>query len=181
MDEPECSIESGYTNPGEEMANERITEDLVDDQLRQNGYYEDPDTVVVEKQQSTIEAIRSALAKAGKGGKGGRGYPEFIITSPATPDMVVVIECKAELKCHESPDRDKPVEYAVDGAPSTMQNTCHLITRRLPLRSAETRNPTLVVPANAKGRIGASQFASSHRCGDYANGPAVRSYRGCFV
>lgn len=97
------------------MANERITEDIVDDLLRKNGFYDDPDKVVVEKQQSTVEAIRSALAKAGKGGKGGRGYPEFIITAPDTPDMVVVIECKADTKFHESPNRDKPVEYAVDG------------------------------------------------------------------
>lgn len=98
------------------MANERVTEDMVDDLLRKHGYYDDPDTVVVEKQQSTIEAIRTALVKAGKGGKGGRGYPEFIITTPQTPDMAVVIECKAEVRFHESPGRDKPVEYAVDGA-----------------------------------------------------------------
>lgn len=97
------------------MANERVTEDMVDELLRKHGFYDDPDTVIVEKQQSTVEAIRSALIKAGKGGKGGRGYPEFIITSPSTPDMVVVIECKADVKCHESPNRDKPVDYAVDG------------------------------------------------------------------
>jgi hypothetical protein len=97
------------------MANERLTEDMVDDLLRKHGFYDDPETVIVEKQQSTVEAIRSALAKAGKGGKGGRGYPEFIITSTDAPDMVVVIECKSEVRFHESPDRDKPVEYAVDG------------------------------------------------------------------
>lgn len=97
------------------MANERVTEDMVDDLLRKHGFYDDPDKVIVEKQQSTVEAIRTALLKAGKGGKGGRGYPEFIITAPDTPDMVVVIECKAETKNHESAVRDKPVEYAVDG------------------------------------------------------------------
>jgi hypothetical protein len=97
------------------MANERITEDLVDDLLRKHGYYDDADAVVVEKQQSTVEAIRTALAKAGKGGKGGRGYPEFIITAPDTPDMVVLIECKADQKFHGSRVRDKPVDYAIDG------------------------------------------------------------------
>ncbi len=97
------------------MANERVTEDMVDDLLRKNGFYSDPDEVIVEKQQSAVVAIRSALAKAGKGGKGGRGYPEFIITSPDTPDMVVVIECKAEIKFHESANRDKPLQYGVDG------------------------------------------------------------------
>ncbi len=98
------------------MANERVTEDMVDALLRKHGFYDDPDAVVVEKQQSTVEAIRAALIKAGKGGKGGRGYPEFIITAPGTPDMAVIVECKAEPRFHESPARDKPVEYAVDGA-----------------------------------------------------------------
>src|SRR5690348_5314994 len=97
------------------MANERLTEDMVDDLLLKHDFYDDPEAVIVEKQQSTVEAIRSALAKARKGGKGGRGYPEFIVTAPDTPDMVVVIECKADVKFHESPGRNKPVEYAVDG------------------------------------------------------------------
>lgn len=71
------------------MANERITEDMVDDLLRKNGFYNDPDTVIVEKQQSLIVAIRAALTKAGKRGKGGRGYPEYIITTLVTcpPEM----------------------------------------------------------------------------------------------
>ena len=51
------------------MANERLTEGMVDDLLRKHGFYHDPDTVIVEKQQPIVEAIRSAVAKAGKGGK----------------------------------------------------------------------------------------------------------------
>ena len=98
------------------MANERVTEDMVGDVLRKLGYYADPDAVMVEKQQSAIEEIRTALAKASKTGKGKAGYPEFIVTAPDTTDMVVVIECKAETAKHESANRDKPVEYAVDGA-----------------------------------------------------------------
>lgn len=82
------------------MASERVTEDMVDELLRTHGFYEDEDVIFVEKQQSSVEAIRSALAKAGKGGKGGRGYPEFVITTPDTPDMAVVIECKASVKFH---------------------------------------------------------------------------------
>lgn len=98
------------------MANERITEDLVEAQLRSFDYYDDPDNIVVEKQQSTVEAIRKALSRASKTGKGtAAGYPEFIITSPATPDMVVLVECKADVKYHESPNRDLPKDYAVDG------------------------------------------------------------------
>ena len=98
------------------MANERITEDMVEARLRDLRYYDDPDAIVVEKQQSTVEAIRKALSKASKTGKGtAAGYPEFIITSPETPDMVVLVECKADVKHHESTNRDKARDYAVDG------------------------------------------------------------------
>lgn len=97
------------------MANERKTEDLVEERLRALGYYGDKDAVLVEKQQSEVEAIRKALAKASKSGKGGVGYPEHIITAPATPDMVVVVECKADVKYHASASLDRPKDYAVDG------------------------------------------------------------------
>ncbi|OFM34192.1 class I SAM-dependent DNA methyltransferase [Corynebacterium sp. HMSC072A02] len=97
------------------MANERITEDLVDDRLRDLGYYDDAEKIVVEKQQSAIEAIRKSLSKASKTGGGGSGYPEFIISAPETPDMVVVVECKPEIRFHESKNRDRPKDFAVDG------------------------------------------------------------------
>jgi type I restriction enzyme M protein len=97
------------------LTNERVTEDLVEHALRENGYYDDPEKVVVEKQQSAIVAIRKALAKASKTGKGGVGYPEFIVTASATPDMVLVIECKGDIAKHESADRNRPKDFAVDG------------------------------------------------------------------
>lgn len=97
------------------MANERITEDLVEEQLRALGFYENEDEIVVEKQQSAIASIRKALSKASKQGKGGAGYPEYIITAPETPDMVIIVECKAEVKRHSSPQRNKPRDFAVDG------------------------------------------------------------------
>jgi type I restriction enzyme M protein len=97
------------------MSNERITEDMVDGLLREHGYYKNPNAVVVEKQQSAVAGIRAALSKASKSHKGGAGYPEFIITAPDTPDMVLLIECKAELNKHESKSREKPADYAVDG------------------------------------------------------------------
>ena len=99
------------------MTNERITEDLVEAQLRAFGYYDDPDRIIVEKQQSTVRSIRKHLSKATKSGKRSAvGYPEFIITSPDTPDMVVVVECKADIKRHESANRDQAQRFAVDGA-----------------------------------------------------------------
>jgi hypothetical protein len=97
------------------MTNERVTEDLVEQALRDNGYYDDPDSIVVEKQQSAVVAIRTALAKASKSGKGGAGHPEFIVTVPATPDMVLVVECKGDVAKHESKDRARPKDFAVDG------------------------------------------------------------------
>lgn len=97
------------------MANERITEDMVEAQLRALGYYDNEDTIIVEKQQSTVSDIRKALSKASKQGKGGSGYPEYIITSPATPDMVVLVECKADVKKHASAAGDRAKDFAVDG------------------------------------------------------------------
>ncbi|WP_395406054.1 class I SAM-dependent DNA methyltransferase (plasmid) [Arthrobacter sp. UC242_113] len=97
------------------MANERITEDFVDGLLRESGFYATPDSIFVEKQQSAVASIRTALSKASKSGKGGIGYPEFIITDATTPDMVVVIECKAQVSKHASPKLDKPADFAVDG------------------------------------------------------------------
>ncbi len=88
---------------------------MVDGILRKLGFYDQPEEVFVEKQQSEVAAIRAILAKASKTGKGGAGYPEFIITEAATPDVVVVIECKASTRQHVSKDRNRPVDYAVDG------------------------------------------------------------------
>ncbi|ALX04137.1 restriction endonuclease [Aeromicrobium erythreum] len=88
---------------------------MVDAAMRALGYYDDEDAIVVEKQQSVVKAIREALSKASKTGKGRAGYPEFIVTSPDTPDIVVLVECKADTAKHESANRDKPVDFAVDG------------------------------------------------------------------
>jgi len=97
------------------VPNERITEDMVEAKLRELGFYDDEESVLVEKQQSVVKAIRTALSKASKTGKGRAGYPEFIISAPATPDMVVVIECKASARNHQSRNRDQPKDFAVDG------------------------------------------------------------------
>jgi len=94
--------------------NERITENLVRDTLRLHNYY-DLASLKVEEQSSEIVSIQKALRNASKTGKGGRGAPEFIVSDKDTPDFVLVIECKAEVAFHESPSRNKPADYAVDG------------------------------------------------------------------
>ncbi len=116
------------------MANERITENLVRDKLRELGYYEKTNDIRVEEQKSAIESIRRALVAASKAGGGGGGSPEFIITNPEPEqqDFVMIIECKADVKNHASPttavmigppadetpeERAKRVtRFAVDGA-----------------------------------------------------------------
>lgn len=94
--------------------NERITENIVRDAFRSFGYYDDPD-LVVDEQQSTIPRIDKLLQTASKKGNA-KGYPEFIVHSSTENDFVCVVECKADVKKHQSKSRNKYAEYAVDGA-----------------------------------------------------------------
>lgn len=95
--------------------NEAITVDLVSRKLREQGY-EDDDTIVVEREQTTeIDRINKLLATASKKGSG-KGYPDFIVTNKALPDFVFVIECKADVTKHQSDTLDGYADYAVDGA-----------------------------------------------------------------
>ena len=92
--------------------NERKTEDLVERRLRAKDYYKPPHTV--EKQRSESPKIRKLLRNASKSGTGA-GHPEFLIRSEEVSDFLIVIECKADTSRHESPERNKPRDYAVDG------------------------------------------------------------------
>jgi type I restriction enzyme M protein len=84
-------------------ANERLTENIVREQLRGLNYFDQNSDIRVEEQKSNIEEIRRLLKSAGKSGQGGTGSPEFIITSPSDPDLVVIIECKARIADLVSP------------------------------------------------------------------------------
>ena len=94
---------------------ERQTENLVRTKLREFGYYEPENGITVEEQKSEIAKVKTLLSKASKNAKGNAGYPEFIISNRKDAAFLVVFECKPDVKKHESPARDKPVEYAVDG------------------------------------------------------------------
>ena len=94
---------------------ERQTENLVRNKLREFGYYEPENGITVEEQKSEIAKVKLLLTKASKNAKGNAGYPEFIISNRKDAAFLVVFECKPDVKKHESPGRDKPVEYAVDG------------------------------------------------------------------
>ena len=94
------------------MANERKTETIIRNTLRELGYYDDKD-IIVEEQKSDSSIISKLLLKASKSGNGA-GYPEFIIRKKNS-DLVIIIECKANVRNHESEKKDNPKNYAVDG------------------------------------------------------------------
>ena len=62
-------------------ANERITENIIRNSLRDLGYYNPDNDIVIEEQKSQIEEVKSLLKGASKTGGGGIGAPEFIISS----------------------------------------------------------------------------------------------------
>lgn len=97
------------------MANERKTEMLVRDKLRDLGYYQADNGITIEEQKSEIAKVKNLLSKASKNARGNTGYPEFIVSSKKDSSFLIVFECKPDTKKHESPQRDKPIDYAVDG------------------------------------------------------------------
>lgn len=91
------------------MANERKTEHIVRTHFNKNL-----SIIEVEEQQSENPKIDKLLKSASKKGNG-RGYPEFIVTYKTNSDLLIVIECKADLTKHESKTKDRYVDHAVDG------------------------------------------------------------------
>lgn len=96
------------------MANEAKTMNVFREILRSAGYYDDK-SITVEEQKSDNKTIQKLLRNASKSGIG-KGYPDFIITSSEHSNLVIVVECKAELSRHESETKDCFKDYAVDGA-----------------------------------------------------------------
>lgn len=92
------------------MANERKTEIIT--RLHFSNYL---DQICIEEQRSDNSKIDKLLKFASKKG-GGKGYPEFIISYKTNPDLLIVVECKADVAKHESNNHDKYSEFAVDGA-----------------------------------------------------------------
>jgi len=91
------------------MANERKTEKIVRSHLEK--YRE---IIHIEEQSSEIPKIDKLLKGASKKGNG-KGRPEFIVTFNKNKDLLIVVECKADILKHESQTFDKFAEYAVDG------------------------------------------------------------------
>ena len=91
------------------MANERKTEQIV-----RTHFEKDNKFIKIEEQQSDILKIDKLLKTASKKGEG-KGRPEFIVTYNNNNDFLIVVECKADTTKHESTNKDKYSEYAVDG------------------------------------------------------------------
>ncbi|QLB41460.1 MULTISPECIES: class I SAM-dependent DNA methyltransferase [Mannheimia] len=93
---------------------ETETEWLFKDLLNENGYLGDDDLIVEFKDKTKNEKVKKLLSNASK--KGNRnGIPDFIIRSHKYPDIIFLIECKPDIRFHESKNRDKYAGYAVDG------------------------------------------------------------------
>lgn len=94
------------------MANERNTESKVRTHFQSDPLFS---SVKFEEQKSTNIRIAECLASASKSGKGA-GKPEFIITFPTqSMDYLIIVECKANADKHESPNRNKAKDFAIDG------------------------------------------------------------------
>lgn len=94
------------------MANERLTEDIVRQHFKNDAMFE---SVKFEEQKSNNKRILDLLKGHSKTGGKGNGRPEFIISFPTNSNYLIVIECKAQTKYHESSNLNNPKEYAVDG------------------------------------------------------------------
>lgn len=93
--------------------NEKKTENLSRKLLTKVGIFNNND-FIVEEQKSDNPIIQKLLKNASKSGDG-LGKPEFIIRKKDENDFLIVIECKADTKYHESKNRDLYKDYAVDG------------------------------------------------------------------
>jgi hypothetical protein len=98
------------------MANEKKTEGIVRDKLRALGYFQADNGISVEEQKSEIAKIKSLLSHSSKNLLQNPGYPEFIISNLKDTGFIIVVECKADVKKHESAGRDRVADFAVDGA-----------------------------------------------------------------
>ena len=94
--------------------NEKKTENLARKLLTKAGIFDNSD-FIVEEQKSDNPTIQKLLKSASKSGSG-LGKPEFIIRKKDDNDFLMVIECKADTKYHESKNRDMYKDFAVDGA-----------------------------------------------------------------
>jgi hypothetical protein len=91
--------------------NERETENIVRQHFQKDELFSN---VIFEEQSSNNPRITKLLKNASKSGNG-IGKPEFLISINDEKDLLIVVECKADILKHESKGRDEFVDFAVDG------------------------------------------------------------------
>jgi type I restriction-modification system DNA methylase subunit len=93
--------------------NEKITENIVRKKLEalrittENGFLVDEQVI----QNALIKKLLPSKTEIGSG----KGRPEFLISKIGDKDFLLVIECKADIKFHESADHGQSADFAVDG------------------------------------------------------------------
>src|SRR3989344_8730248 len=93
--------------------NEQITVNIVRKKLEalgitaENGFSIDEQVI----QNALIKKLLPSKTEIGSG----KGRPEFLISKIGDKDFLIVIECKADIKFHESPSQGQPANFAVDG------------------------------------------------------------------
>lgn len=93
--------------------NEKITENIVRKKLEAVGITAENSFLVEEQVIQNVLIKRMLPSKTEVGS--GKGRPEFLISKTGDKDFLIVIECKADIKFHESPHHDQPASFAVDG------------------------------------------------------------------
>lgn len=126
------------------MKNERITEDFVRDHFKNDPLFS---AIKLDEQKPSVAKAKRCLAKASKNLTGKGGSPEFIISFPALPDDIIVVECKADPKFHRSDDGQYPASYAVDG-----------VLHYSAFLSQEYNVISIAVSGNALGKLKISTF-----------------------
>ncbi|WOV90612.1 MAG: N-6 DNA methylase [Candidatus Zeuxoniibacter abyssi] len=95
------------------MANERITENIVRQYIQKDELFTG-NKIIVEEQYSENIKINKLLKNASKSGSG-KGCPEFIIQFQENSNLIIIVECKANITKHKSQTLDIYKDYAVDG------------------------------------------------------------------
>ena len=91
--------------------NERDTENIVRQHFQKDKLFKN---ITFEEQSSKNPRITKLLKNASKNGSG-IGKPEFLISIDDEKDLLIVVECKADILKHESKNRDEFADFAVDG------------------------------------------------------------------
>lgn len=110
------------------MAIERYAEELVRKEMKIELGDNSFGHVYVQGEKCPVSAINSALKNAGgkplncalddfssKGTSKKGAMPEYVITFNSELNTIIVVECKKNVKQHESVNKDQPSKYAVDG------------------------------------------------------------------